>query len=101
MTASLYQRARSSERCSSEAVCSTSLISLSPDNTEDMRRQGLRIELHEIAPAGPGVDAAAQQVAHFVGQVLSPADIQPAGLHVARIEVHHQQDQIVAQIGRA
>src|SRR6267142_2291211 len=92
MTASLYQSARSSLRRSS------SISFLSSDNTEHVRRQGLRVELDEVAPPRPAVVAAAEQVVDDVSAVLSPVEIDPARLHVARIEVHRHQDPVLARL---
>src|SRR5690242_4344601 len=95
MTASLYQSARSVED-SSLSAAATCWSSLSSDNTEDMRRKGLRIELHEVAPARPGVAAAAQQVLQVVGLALAPREVDPARLQVARVEVDGDEDQVFA-----
>src|SRR5690349_23548479 len=94
MTASLYQRARSVDDGSLSAAA-TCASSLSSDNTEDMRRQGLRVELHEVAPPVPGIAAAAEKILHPVGLALAPCEIDPARLRVAGIEVHGDEDEIV------
>src|SRR5256885_17071402 len=73
MTASLYQSATSG--ASSDAGGRTSPACLSSDNTEDMRGQGVRIELDEVAPPGPGVAAAAEEVVHLVGLPGAQAEL--------------------------
>src|SRR5262245_45975168 len=93
MTASLYQRRRSVDD-SSLSACATARASLSSVNTEDVRRQGLRVELHVVAAAVPGVAAAAEQILEVVAAPLSQGEIDPAGLDVARIEVHSDEDQV-------
>src|SRR5678815_5201163 len=95
MTASLYQRARSVDDCSLSASA-TSRISLCSDNTEHVRWKGLRVEAEEIAAAVPGVAPAAEQVLDFVGAALAGREIHPAGLRETRIEVHGDENQVLA-----
>src|SRR6185437_4193795 len=57
--------------------------------------KGLRVELHEIAPAGPGVAPAAEEVLHLVSLALAPGEVQPAGLDVLRVEVDDNEYEIV------
>src|SRR5690349_12301054 len=95
MTASLYQSAASVEDCSLFASA-TSRISLSADNTEHVRGKGLRVEAHVVAPAVPGIAAAAEQVFDLVLPALARREVDPAGLHDLRIEVDDRQHQVLA-----
>src|SRR5262245_8768680 len=92
---SLYQRRRSVEDCSLFASA-TSRISLSADNTEHVRGKGLRVEAHVVAAPVPGVPAAAEQVLHFIGAPLAGSEVDPAGLHVSRVEIDRHQDEAPA-----
>src|SRR6185503_19907242 len=93
MTASLYQRRRSVDDCSLSASA-TSRISLFSDNTEHVRGKGLRVEADVVAPAAPGVAAAAEQVLHFVSAPLAGREVDPAGARQARVEVHDDETQV-------
>src|SRR6185436_18980899 len=94
MTASLYQRARSVDDWSLSASA-TSRISLCSDNTEDVGRQGLRVEADEISAAVPGVAPAAEQVLDFIRAAFARSEVDPAGLREARIEVHGDENQVL------
>src|SRR5262245_5994577 len=95
MTASLYQRRRSVDDWSLSASA-TSRISLSADNTEDMRRKGLRVEAEVVAASVPRVAAAAEQVLDLVAAPIAGREVDPAGLHFGRVEVHRDEDQVLA-----
>src|SRR3954468_2926930 len=91
MTASLYQRRRSVED-SSLFASATCLSSLSSANMEDVRRKGLRVELHEVASAAPGVAAAAQQIPDRVAAARRAVEVDPARLRVVGIQIDRHQD---------
>src|SRR5687768_8087194 len=68
---------------------------------QDMRRGPLRVEHHEVAGAVPQEALVGQQVVHLVRAVRGKAEhveieLQPAGLGVVRVEVHHGEDRVVA-----
>src|ERR1043166_8045866 len=93
MTASLYQSAVSGSAGCDSATATTWLFSR---NTEDVRRQGVRIELHEIAPPLPGVVPGGDEIVQLVSVAGRAVEIYPACLHVVRVEVHRDEDQVVA-----
>src|SRR6185436_8263760 len=93
MTASLYQSALSG---SAGAASGTAMSWLFSRNTEDVRRQGVGIELHEVAPAAPGVTARRDQILHLVAAGGRAVEIEPARLLVMRIQVDAHQDKVVA-----
>src|SRR3954470_21674438 len=97
MTASLYQSAVSGSAGCASATATTWLFSR---NTEDVRRERVRVELHEVAPPLPGVVAGGDQIVQFVSVARRAVEIQPAGLQVVRIEVDRDQDEIVARLLR-
>src|SRR5215216_1157259 len=93
MTASLYQSAASVDDCSLFASA-TSRISLASEYTEDVRRKGLRVEADEVAPAAPGIAAAAEQVFHLVLAAFAGREVDPARLHELGIEVDDDQNHV-------
>src|SRR5260221_12942402 len=97
MTASLYQSALSGSAGADSGTATTWLFSR---NTEDVRRQRVRIELDEIAPATPGVVARGDQILERVAVARRAIEVEPAALRVPRIEVHRDQDQVVARLLR-
>src|SRR5438046_7910398 len=97
MTASLYQSAASGSGGAASATATSWLFSR---NTEDVRRQDVGIELHEIAPAAPGVVAGRDQILQSVAFARRAVEIEPAALRVARIEIYRDQDQVVALLFR-
>src|SRR5947209_9487299 len=92
MTASLYQSAVSGSAGCDSATATTWLFSR---NTEDVRRQRVRVELHEIAPPVPAVVPGGDEIVQLVSVARRAVEIDPAGLRVVRIEVHRDEDQIV------
>src|SRR3954465_2670731 len=97
MTASLYQSAVSGSAGCASATATSWLFSR---NTEDVRRECVRIELHEVAPPLPGVVAGGGKIVQCVSGAGRAVEIQPAGLRVVRIEVDRDQDEIVARLLR-
>src|SRR5439155_26076307 len=97
MTASLYQSAASGSGGAASATATSWLFSR---NTEDVRRQDVGIELHEIAPAAPGVVAGRDQILQSVAFARRAVEIEPAALRALRIQVHRHQDEIVARLLR-
>src|SRR5216110_1146940 len=93
MTASLYQSALSGNGGAASATATTWLFSR---NTEDMRRQRVRVELHEVAPAAPGVMAPRDEIVEHVAAARRAIEIDVARLHGPRVEVHADEDQVVA-----
>src|SRR5712691_1426712 len=92
MTASLYQSALSGSAGAASGTATTWLFSR---NTEDVRRQRVRIQLHEIAPAAPGVMAGRDEILERVAVARGAIEVDPAALRVFRIEVHRHQDEVV------
>src|SRR5439155_24787657 len=97
MTASLYQSALSG---SGGAASGTATSWLFSRNTEDVRRQRVGIQLHEVAPAAPGVMARRDEILERIARARRAVEVDPAALRVARIEVHRDQDQVVARLLR-
>src|SRR5882762_4721396 len=97
MTASLYQSAVSGSGGCAAATATSWLFSR---NTEDVRRQRVRVELHEIAPPAPGVVAGGDEIMQLVSVAGRAVEIHPAGLQVARIEIHGDQDDVIARLLR-
>src|SRR5437868_5012855 len=97
MTASLYQSALSG---SAGAASGTATSGLFSRNTEDVRRQRMRIQLHEIAPAAPGVMTRRDEVLERVTRAGCPIEIEPAALRVVWIEIDGDEDQVVALLLR-
>src|ERR671933_725373 len=95
MTASLYQRAVSG---SAGCVCATATSWLFSRNTEDVRRKRVRVQLHVIAPAAPSVVAGGDEIVQLVACRRCAVEIYPSGLHVSRIEIHDDQDQVVVRL---
>src|SRR3954464_15529943 len=93
MTASLYQSALSG---SAGAVSGTATSGLFSRNTENVRRQGVRIQLHEVAPAAPGVMTRGDEVLESVTCAGGAIEIEPAALRVVWIEIDGDEDQVVA-----
>src|SRR5437763_5254983 len=93
MTASLYQSAVSG---SAGCACATATSWLFSRNTEHVRRQGMGVELHEVAPPAPGVVAGGDQIVQGIACRRSALEIYPARLRVSRVEIHHHHDQVVA-----
>src|SRR3954463_10612784 len=94
MTASLYQSALSGRAGAASGTATTWLFSR---NTEDVRRQGMRIQLHEIAAATPGVVARRDEILERVRIARRAIEIDPSGLLMMRIEVDRHEDQVVAR----
>src|SRR5438105_445326 len=63
MTASLYQSAVSGSAGCASATATSWLFSR---NTEDVRRQRVGVELHEVAPLFPGVVAGGDEIVQLV-----------------------------------
>src|SRR5438132_7073750 len=97
MTASLYQSAASGSGGAASATATSWLFSR---NTEDVRRQGVGIQLHEIAPAAPGVVAGGDEVLERVARARRAVEIDVARLAIERIEVHRDQDEVAALLLR-
>src|SRR4051812_4289092 len=97
MTASLYQSALSG---SAGAVSGRVSAFLGSRNTEYMRRQGLRVELDEIAPAAPLVVAGGDQIFQRIGTGRRAIEIDVPGLLVARVEIHGDENQVLALLLR-
>src|SRR4051812_7278053 len=93
MTASLYQSAVSGSAGCASATATSWLFSR---NTEDVRREGMRVELHEIAPSLPSVVAGGDEIVQLVSVAGRALEIYPARLRISRVEIHHHQDEIVA-----
>src|SRR5438067_6469152 len=91
MTASLYQSAVSG---SSDFASGIAVSWLFSRNTEDVRRQRVRIQLHEIAPAAPGVVARGDEIVQLVARAGRAVEIDVARLRVVRIQVDRDQDQV-------
>src|SRR5688572_19569020 len=102
MTASRYQSAESGSRAAAGSTRTSGEVIeasvRSPVYTEDMRGKLVRIELDVVAPAGPLVLRAAEEVLHLVGFLRRDveSELDPAGLGVLRIEVHQDENQIFA-----
>src|ERR1051326_145743 len=101
MTASLYQSARSGACSAAGGSTSTAAVSLAPDKTEDMRGQGGRVELDEIAPARPRIAAAAEEIVHLVALARADAErldgeIDPGRMAMVRAEVRRDEHDVVA-----
>src|SRR3954469_3364478 len=97
MTASLYQSALSG---SAGAVSGTATSGLFSRNTENVRRQGVRIQLHEVAPAAPGVMTRGDEILERVTRAGGAIEIEPAALRVVWIEIDGDEDQVVALLLR-
>src|SRR5258708_37897737 len=97
MTASLYQSALSG---SSDFAPGTAVSWLLSRNTEDVRRQGIGIQLHEVAPAAPGVMVRGDQVVQLVARAGRAIDIEPAALRVFGIQVDGHQNEVAARLLR-
>src|SRR5258706_11650438 len=97
MTASLYQSALSG---SSDFASGTAVSWLLSRNTEDVRRQGIGIQLHEVAPAAPGVTVGGDEVVQLVARAGRAIEIEPAALRVFGIQVDGHQNEIVARLLR-
>src|SRR5260221_14571898 len=97
MTASLYQSALSG---SSDFASGTAVSWLLSRNTEDVRRQGIGIQLHEVAPAAPGVMVGGHQVVQLVARAGRAIEIEPAALRVSGLQVDRHQNEIVALLLR-
>src|SRR5919201_4446415 len=93
MTASLYQSAVSGSAGAASATATSWLFSR---NTEDVRRQRVRVQLHEVAPAAPGVMARGDEVVQLVARARRAIEIDEAGLGVDWVEVHGHQDEVIA-----
>src|SRR5438067_6665672 len=91
MTASLYRSAVSG---SSDFASGIAVSWLFSRNTEDVRRQGVGIQLHEIAPAAPGVMAGGDEIVQLVACAGRAVEIDVARLRVVRIQVDRDQDQV-------
>src|SRR5919197_118833 len=92
MTASLYQSAVSGSAGCASATATSWLFSR---NTEDVRRERMRIQLHKIAPPAPGVVAGGDEIVQLVSVAWRAVEIHPARLHITRVQVHHDEDEIV------
>src|ERR1043166_5992092 len=97
MTASLYQSAVSGSAGCAAATATTWLFSR---NTEDVRGQRVRVQLHEVAPAAPGVMTGGDEVVQIVGAGGRALEVDPACLCIFRIEIHRDQDQVIAPLFR-
>src|SRR5882672_517953 len=99
MTASLYQSG--SAGCASEegaelaSSCSSSSGMGSPVYKENVRGKRVRVEFYVVLAPLPPVAPAPQQVLHLE-RLAGGAELDPARLHVAGVEVHHRQDEVVA-----
>src|SRR5436190_31265 len=97
MTASLYQSALSGSAGAASGTATTWLLSR---NTEDVRRQRVRVELHEVAPAAPGVMAPRDEIVEHVAAARRAIEIDGARLHGPRVEVHADENQVFALLLR-
>src|SRR2546421_3450538 len=91
MTASLYQSAVSGSSDFASGIAASWLFSR---NTEDVRRQRMGIQLHEIAPAAPGVMARGDEIVQLVARAGGAIEIDEPRLRVVRIEVDRDQDEV-------
>src|SRR5262245_37694775 len=95
MTASLYQSG--SVVCASTAGWSRSASSGmgSPVYKEEVRGKRVRVELDVVAVPSPREAPAPEQVLHL--EILAAeAEIQPARLHEAAVQIDHAEDEVVA-----
>src|SRR5512147_858358 len=103
MTASLYQSASST--VATEGMVLSKLVEpglrvRAPLDAKDVGRKHVRAELDVVAASGPFVAPAPEEVVHDVGLARRDAEllrgeIDPARLHVPRIEVHRGEDEVV------
>src|SRR5688572_19757132 len=100
MTASRYQSAESGSCAAAGSVRTSGEVIeasvRSPVYTEDMGGKLVRIELDVVAPAGPFVLCAAEEVLHLVALLGRDLEVQfhPAGLRVLRVYVDHHENHI-------
>src|SRR5688572_20931866 len=92
MTASLYQSG--SVGCAGAAACACSSGMGSPVYKEDVRGKRVRIEFYVVLVPLPPEAPAPQQVLHLE-LLAAEAELDPARLHVAAVEVDHHQDLVV------
>src|SRR5690348_13699617 len=98
MTASLYQSG--SVGCSSGRGCGaassrgSSSGMGSPVYKEDVRGERVRVEFDVVLVSLPPEAPAPQQVLHLE-LLAAEAEVDPARLHVAGVEVHHHEDLVV------
>src|SRR5258708_30424286 len=97
MTAYLYQSALSG---SSDFASGTAVSWLLSRNTEDVRRQGIGIQLHEVAPAAPGVMVGRDQVVQLVARAGRAIEIEPAALRVFLFQLDGHPTEVVALLLR-
>src|ERR1051326_7090769 len=97
MTASLYQSAVSGSAGCAAATATTWLFSR---NTEDVRGQRVRVQLHEVAPAAPGVMTGGDEVVQIVGAGGGGLAGAPRRLCIFRIEIPRGQDQVIPRLFR-
>src|SRR5438067_9847354 len=97
MPASLYQSAVSGSAGCAAATATTWLFSR---NTEDVRGQRVRVQLHEIMPPAPGVMAGGDEVVQLIGVRGRAIEVDPARLRISRIEIHRDQNQVIARLLR-
>src|SRR5438552_7233560 len=93
MTASLYQR--------SEVVLKIPLRPDSSADAENVRRNHVRIQLHEISRTVPRVPRAAEKIVNLkraIGVELQSGEVEldPARLCVVRVDVDRAENHVVA-----
>src|SRR5687768_7420574 len=93
MTASLYHWPSAMSAVAAGCGACASLDLGSPEYTEDMRGQGVRVQLDVVATAVPGVAPAGELVVQLV-ELAGRAEFDPARMYVMRVEVHHRQDNV-------
>src|SRR5437667_6873018 len=105
MTASLYQSASPIGRCPARVDCNAAALwtighgGLVWLQGEDVGGQRRRIESNVVAGAAPAELHAGEQVLDLVRPVgrqaqVGEGQVDPAGLGVVRVQVHHRQDDV-------
>src|SRR4051812_22970803 len=101
MTASLYQSALSGKAGAPSGMTAGAAATwVFSRNTEDVRRELLRVELHEVAPPVPCISPGGEEIVEVVGIGRRAVEIDMARLGELRIEVHAREDQVVALLLR-
>src|SRR3954465_488080 len=97
MTAYLYPSALSGSAGAASGTATTSLLSR---NTEDVRRKRVGIQLHEVAAAIPRVVARGNEILKRIACGGGAVEVDPAALRGVQIEVHADEDQVLALLLR-
>src|SRR2546429_4735446 len=95
MTASLYQSAVSGSAGCAAATATSWLFSR---NTEEVRRQRVGVELHEVAPPFPAVVAGGDGIVQLVSVAGRAVEIYPPRLRISRVEIQRHQDEVVPRL---